>query len=78
MILILLFYLLIYHYKESLNDIYFKSERSNKTWSVQASTKAMSPEIKNLLPFIHAISGCDTTSAVFGLGKPTILKQFKG
>jgi len=27
--------------------------------------------------FIHAWSGCDTTYAIFGQGKPTLLKKIK-
>ena len=70
--------LLLFHWTENMKDIFFHSERSNKTWSIKASSKSLSPEIKNILPLVHAFSGCDTTSAIFGLGKPTVLKQFKG
>lgn len=31
----------------------------------------------SLLPFIHAISGCDTTSRMFGIGKGAAYKKFK-
>lgn len=31
----------------------------------------------NQLPFIHAMTGCDTTSRLFGIGKPFALKKIK-
>ena len=27
------------------------------------------------LPFLHAFTGCDTTSRIFGIGKKTVLKR---
>ena len=39
-------------------------------------TKAGNLAVSNLL-FVHAWSGCDTTSATFGQGKTTLLKKIK-
>ena len=38
----------------------------------------LSQDVKVLLPFVHAFSGCDTTSAIFGHGKTKLLKLLKG
>jgi hypothetical protein len=32
-------------------------------------------EICKVMPFIHAITGCDTTSKLFGVGKGQALKM---
>ncbi|VDH92473.1 Hypothetical predicted protein [Mytilus galloprovincialis] len=43
----------------------------------QKTKKHLGEAICRLLPFIHAFSGCDTTSRVFGLGKGALLKKVK-
>ena len=70
--------MLLHHWHEDLNDIIFTSECSKKSWSVKECVKSLSPGVKSVLPFIHALSGSDSTSAIFGIGKPTVLKKFKG
>ena len=50
------------------------TEKSGKTWSTSSSAEQIG-EVKNLLLEIHAWSGQNTTSAIFGTGKPTILKK---
>jgi hypothetical protein len=37
----------------------------------------LGPDMCSLLPLIHAISGCDTTSRMFGVGKGITLKKFE-
>lgn len=37
-------------------------------------SKSQVPSISSLLPAIHALTGCDTTSSFFGLGKKIICK----
>lgn len=34
-------------------------------------------EVCHLLPFVHAITGCDTTSRLFGIGKGIALKKLR-
>ena len=70
--------LLMYHWNDSLHDIIMTSERSNKSWCIRNSCSDMSPDVKSVLPFIHAFSGCDTTSAIYGHGKPKLYKLIKG
>lgn len=70
--------LLMHHWKSEMFDIVFSSERSGKSWSIKNSCGDLPSDFSKILPFIHAFSGCDTTSAVFGLGKPSMFKKFKG
>jgi 5'-3' exonuclease len=30
-----------------------------------------------ILPAVHALTGCDTTSAIFGIGKKSVFKLIK-
>ena len=70
--------MLVHHWNEMFHDIVFSSYQSKKPLSIKDSSMAMLPELNAALPFIHALSGCDTTSAMFGIGKTTIFKKFKG
>ena len=38
--------------------------------------KKLDPSLSEGLLFLHAISGCDTTSRPFGIGKVTVLKKY--
>ena len=75
--------LLMYHWKENMEDVYFQSEpkKSQKKglflWKIRdLVTKAGEVVIPHLL-FVHAWSGCDTVSATFGQGKTSLLKKLK-
>ena len=70
--------MLLHHWRPGLFDIVFKSEISKKSWSIKESCNSLPPGMQKVLPFIHAFSGCDTTSAIFGFGKLTVWKKFKG
>ena len=70
--------MLVHHWNEEKYDILFHSWRSNKSWSIKESSSSLSPDMKSNLLFVHPFSGCDTTSAVFGIGKTTAFKKFKG
>ena len=41
---------------------------------VHAISKACSPTFCKILPAVHALTGCDSTSAMFGIGKKTVFK----
>ena len=66
--------MLIYQWKVDLKEIVMTTEKSGETWSIRSSVEEIG-EVKNLLLAIHAWSGCDTTSTIFGTGKPTFLKK---
>ena len=70
--------MLVHHWEDKLHDIVFCATQSKKSWSIKDSATDMTPDVKAVLPFIHSFSGCNTTSALFGIGKATVLKKFKG
>lgn len=60
--------MLVHHWQNNMCDIYFLQERWDKAWSIKdASLK--NENLKQHLLFVHAWSGCDTVSSVFGKGK---------
>ncbi|KAK6175354.1 hypothetical protein SNE40_013838 [Patella caerulea] len=44
-------------------------------WDIGSIINKLGAEICQILPFIHAIGGCDTTSRLYGIGKGLILKK---
>ena len=50
--------MLLYHWKKEMGDLILFQERLNRGWNMM---------------FVHAMSGCDTTSAPFGKGKASFL-----
>ena len=73
--------LLLYHADASLDQIYFKSLSTSKvktkSWDILKTKALLGPEICTLLPLVHAMSGCDTTSRMFGIGKGFTLKKLE-
>ena len=75
--------LLLYHAELDKENIYFKSEqkqtavKKGKIWDISKAKRNLGENICKLLPVIHAFSGCDTTSRIFGIGKGTILKKLR-
>ena len=65
--------MLLYHWKKDMEDIHLLQTCSNRIWSIKTS-QLIIQDIKKHLLFIHSWSGCDTTSAIFGKGKGTIVK----
>ena len=51
------------------------SERSKKMWIINKIAKSHESTVRRNILFIHAWSGCDTTSAIFGHGKSLLLKK---
>jgi hypothetical protein len=74
--------LLCYHVDLNSCAVYFRSEPKQSTmkmkiWNIQRTKQDIGEEMCLLLPFLHAISGCDTTSRLFGVGKGAAYKKFK-
>ena len=74
--------LLCFHANPNSFNLYFRSEAKQTTtrklriWNIKWLQKALGPEICYFLPFIHAITGCDTTtSRLFGVGKGAAMKK---
>ena len=74
--------LLCYHASEDGYDIYFRPEpkanaRGTCVWLMKKVKEQLGKEVCRNLLFLHAITGCDTTSRLYGVGKATALKKFE-
>ena len=75
--------LLCHHADLNSSDIFFKSDskqtasKKKRIWSIKWIKQKLGPEVCHLLPFVHAITGCDTTSRLFGIGKGIALKKLR-
>ena len=67
--------MLLYHWKKEMGDLIFFQERLNHGWSMKSAALRLDVEREHL--FVHAMSGCDTTSAPFGKGKASFLNLVK-
>jgi len=70
--------LLCHHAKPGTKGLYFRSEKSKArypVWNILLLREKLGEQVCHLLPFIHALCGCDTTSRLFGIGKGTALKK---
>ena len=65
--------LLLYHWNEKLFDIFLLQERGKKCWSMKECQSQVSVMKQHLL-FVHAWSGCNSTSAILGKGKPSFFQ----
>ena len=72
--------LLCYHASE--DELYFRPEpkanaRGTRVWLVKKAKEQLGKEVCRNLIFLHAITGCNTTSRLYGVGKATALKKFE-
>ena len=58
-----------------MGAIYFKSEAKKMVWKIQDIIESTGELLTSHILFIHAWSGCDTTSATYGQGKTFYLKS---
>ena len=73
--------LLCYHAELDVFDLFFQPEpKANSTkrrsWNIKSAKEKLGQEICRHILFIHAISGCDTTSRLYRIGKGLPLKKF--
>jgi 5'-3' exonuclease len=70
---------LLCHYAErGMHDLYFKSSKAGgKCWHINSVAEALGESICRVLPVVHAICGCDSTSRLYGIGKGTALKKVR-
>eukprot|EP00794_Sanderia_malayensis_P012470 gene12470-13758_t len=64
--------MLLYHWQSEMGDPIFFQQRMNCAWNMKSAALRLDVEREHFL-FIHAMSGCDTTSAPFGKGKSSFL-----
>ena len=51
-------------------------QTSNKLIDIGVLQAGINHVLSNTLLFIHAISGCDTTSKPYGIGKVSVIEKF--
>ena len=72
--------LLCFHGDMDGCDLYFHSEvkstgKKQRIWDIKSTKNRLGLDTCKLLPVVHAISGCHTTSRLFGVGKSNALKR---
>ena len=67
--------LLVYHFRSSMSEVFMLSQPGKPVHSIRAITSALGSTIVSRLLVIHALSGCDTTSCLFGHGKVSVYKK---
>ncbi|KAA0197500.1 hypothetical protein HAZT_HAZT003632 [Hyalella azteca] len=69
--------LLIFSTNPESEALYLHSNKKKgkkfPVWDIHWFQRSLGPEMCTLLPFVHAIAGCDTTSHLFGIGKGVLL-----
>ena len=66
--------LLLHHANMDSKELYFRPEpkqnaKKVRLWNIKASEEKLGSCICSKLLFIHAITGCNTTSRLYGIGK---------
>ncbi|KAL5007621.1 hypothetical protein ScPMuIL_016427 [Solemya velum] len=68
--------LLCHYSKDDSKGLLFRSDRkTSKICDISLVRQTFSTELCRMLPVIHYIGGCDTTSRLFGIGKGSALKK---
>ncbi|KAG1678682.1 hypothetical protein GQR58_013306 [Nymphon striatum] len=74
--------LLLHHMDSHKKTLYFRSDKKSKeqrVYNINTLKECLGQQLCSQLLFIHAFTGCDTTSQVFGMGKkPFFQKVAKG
>ena len=69
---------LLYHSQDSMEDITIHIETTKQTpvrrVDIRKLASSLSQQVTQQLPVIHAISGCDTTSSLYGHGKAAVYR----
>ncbi|CAC5414720.1 unnamed protein product [Mytilus coruscus] len=72
--------LLLYYYNFGSMHFIFKPNHDKKTkskiWDINKTKGVLGQNMCKVLPIIHAISSCDTTSKLYGVGTIATLKKF--
>jgi hypothetical protein len=73
--------LLCHFYDPLKHDLFFGGESQHNTtcrlWDIRKTISVIGEDARKVLPAIHSITGCDTTSRMFGIGKSAALKKIK-
>ena len=52
-----------------------EEDAKSRVWDIHSLQRALCSEVCRLLPFAHALAGCDTTSRLFGIRKGVDLRR---
>jgi len=64
--------------ERGMNNLYFKSSKEGgKCWHINSVAEALGESICRVLPVVHALCGCDTTSRLYGIGKGAALRKVR-
>ncbi|KAK6183990.1 hypothetical protein SNE40_006544 [Patella caerulea] len=73
--------MIVYHFEPAMHDIklckFPKKQKDGLLYSIRSLFDCLDPITKNHILFVHAWSGCDTTSATFGQGKLGVLNLLR-
>lgn len=74
--------LLLHHADMDGKELYFRPEpkrnaKKVRLWNIKISKEKLGSRICSKLLFIHAITGCDTTSRLYGIGKTASLSKIQ-
>ena len=58
-------------------DVTFNSERANKVWSIATAHEHVHPVVRKYILFLHAWTGCDTTSGIYLKGKKSLAEKIQ-
>lgn len=70
--------LLLYHSKPERKCLYYRSDKSKsqiRVYNINKLKCLLGNELCSLLLFVHAFTGCDTTSRIFGIGKKVLFQK---
>ncbi|GFR89262.1 hypothetical protein ElyMa_000790000 [Elysia marginata] len=68
--------LLLYHASNKHHKLFFAASR-DKTWDIHKTKAILGKDLCDNIIFLHALTGCDTTSHPFSIWKGSILTKFK-
>ena len=69
--------LLLYHAAANdCKDLYFRSDKGKpNVYNIKVLKRLLGDDVCSDLLFVHAFSGCDTTSRIFGVGKKSVVQK---
>ena len=72
--------LLLYYVQDDSKTLYFRSDKAKytrkaATYHINGLRRLLGFEMCQQLLFLHAFTGCDTTSRIYGIGKKAIFQR---
>ena len=68
--------LLLYHGDVDCKDVYFRSDKGKLTvYNIRVLKGLLGEQVCTDLLFVHAFTGCDTSSRIFGIGKKLVFQK---